>query len=159
MSRFVSSARVAHFHELQAGQHATAYIGDKVSGNPLIPQELDTFISDPRFSDVHLWWITDMGAVSHQNDSGGEFKFTITPYSGVSFECLYDPVSKTFSSLFLLYDNFRFDLSYKKCSISDVESLIKLSDLDIFRYVRDNVKLNKATLEHLNVYIKRMETM
>jgi len=157
VGRFVSPARIAHFRELRAGQHAPAYTSNKVSGNPLIPKELDAFISDPQFNDVYLWWVTDIGSVSHQRDSGGEFKFTLTPDTGVSFECLYDPAGKVFTRLFLIYDDFRFDLSNKHCTIDDVENLLKLSDLEAFKYVRDNVQINKATLEKVKAYIQKME--
>lgn len=155
---FISMAQIARFSKLIAGQLAPVYKDEKFFGNALVPKELDVFISDPMFGDTLLWWVTNMGSVPYQEHGGEKYQFTLVSDYGIALECRYDQNLKQFVKLHAKYDFFDFDLSGRKSTIEDVVSFLNMSLLDFLKFVKDNLKLNKALLENVNAYIERIES-
>lgn len=152
---FRCMAKIAHFRDLCAGQRASAEIDKKCVGNPLVPRELDVFISDPRYADVFMWWANQLGGVSHQSDSGGQFRFTLVSQAGVAFECSYDSLSKYFVSVVAIYDGIRFDISKEKISVSRLSELLNMPLFDAFDFI-ENCKIDGPTRLRLEKCIKNV---
>jgi hypothetical protein len=154
---FVRIARIGKFRELRAGQTAPAYEGknNRVVGNPLIPRELEWIISNPLFSESSMWWVTGLGEVSHQSDSGGEFELHMcSDSSGFTFDCRFDPLNKSMIRVKgSHYDDLDFSYSLP---LKQFERLLTFSTLEVFKYIKDNVSMNKGLELRVDEYISRI---
>jgi len=158
MAEFVfrSMARIGKFKEIHAGQTAPAYEGGKVVGNPVVPKELDPLISNPSNSEAMLWWITGLGEVSRQIDSGGEFELRmVSDISGFDFICRFDPLNKGVIKVKSShYDDLDFSYSV---SLELFVYLLNYSTLDVFKFLKDNVSMNAFLEKQVEGYIQRLE--
>jgi hypothetical protein len=151
---FVSMSKIGKFLEVSAGQQSDTFANKKKVGSVLIPAELGPIISDPKFAQAPIWHVESSGSVSHQERSGGEFEFHVVTEDLFSYICRYDPATKKTTKVIAHYDDYNFSLP--AMDASTLTSLLNLSDLDTFKFIKDHAILNHASMEIVDHYISTL---
>ena len=162
---FTDIRKCALFKDVVVGKKTPAYEMNKYIGDPIVPQELDVFMSNPIYRNVHLFWSGGTFGEEGSNPvipgdrKRGSYAFILcSPTSGARFRCGYDPVAKVFRNLIVVICRGRLvSLSNKLCTASDLSFLLEMSPLEFVEYIRDNAEFQRRPDKWIDRLIKRLK--